>query len=498
MSLSVRFNGIELNQYIKVTQGFTPYVGANWAPEINNGAGITRGSVFQYTTHKEKIIPMPFQMRYDLEDKYEELERILNVDEPKPLIFGNMPNKVFYAIPSGTLDFEENVFLGNGQINWVVPDGVAHSTNIIQVTAAVKNGTLTAHVDNDGNADVYPIYRIKHVTENGYLGIVHPGGAFEMGNREEADKEAYQRSEDLLNKGDLSGFVPFTGTNPENSSIQLNGTLEAYGNGYLRIASAGSGSSWHGGCRKFTLPPDSNGQVGAVNFYSWFMLEFATVNFPGQTGMVQVLLTDASNELIAGFGIVKNDTVSNKANVCAWLGAVDPTWVGGVSPTEVKRWDLTPTIYDNHNPYNGRGYTDILKVGGKIRFYYWGKYYEFNASHLASKKVSNILVVIGQYGNRSLSASDFIGRIGVGNIWCRKDNVSKIRDIPNRYRAGSEIVIDTEHDTITVDGLPRNNELVDGSNFSALPVGETDIEFYPSSWCQTRPTVTVEYRKRWL
>ena len=67
-----------------------------------------------------------------------------------------------------------------------------------------KKWNPTAHVDNDVSAEVYPIYRIKHVTENGYLGIVHPGGALEVGNREEADKEEYQRSEVLLNKGDLT------------------------------------------------------------------------------------------------------------------------------------------------------------------------------------------------------------------------------------------------------------------------------------------------------
>lgn len=385
-----------------------------------------------------------------------------------------------------------------GHMEFYCPNPYLISDVLDSEASTVKNGILTTHVDNDGNAEVYPIYRIKHVTENGYLGIVHPGGALEVGNREEVDKEVYQRSEVLLNKGDLSGFMPYTGVNPENSDILLNGSLEVYDNGYLRIASGGSGSSWHGGCRKFNLPPDSNGQVGAENFYIWFMLEFATVNFPGQTGMVQVLLTDASNNLIAGFGIVKNDTVSNKANVCAWLGAVDPTWHEGVSPTEIKRWDLIATEWDHHNPYNGRGGTDILKVGGKIEFYYWGKYYSFNAPHLANMKVANVLVVIGQHGNRSLTPSSFLGRIGVGDIWCRKDNVSKIRDVPNRYRAGSEIVIDTERDSITVDGLPRNNELVDGSNFAALPVGETDIEFYTSSWCQTQPTVKVEYRKRWL
>lgn len=496
--LKATFGGIELP--IKITglnRNITPAMNNNTLT-VGNGNGVT----LLDSSYEGKTIKIEYAIENNLAKDLSAFRRnmagIIGGDKLQRLIFSDEPNLYYDAIISGEQTLDEDFAKSNGVLTFLVPDGAAHSTNIMQVTATVKNGTLTAHVDNDGNADVYPIYRIKHVTENGYLGIVHPGGALEVGNREEADKEAYQRSEVLLNKGNLSGFVPFAGTNPENSSIQLNGTLEAYSNGYLRIATAGSGSSWHGGCRKFTLPPDSNGQVGAENFYIWFMLEFATVNFPGQTGMVQVLLTDASNDLIAGFGITKDSTASNEAHAIAWLGAVDPTWHGGVSPTEAKRWTFHATEWDHHNVYNGRGATDIFKVGGKITFYYWNKYYEINAPHLADKKVANILVVIGQHGARSLTSSSFVGRIGVGDIWCRKDNVSKIRDVPNRYRAGSEIVIDTEHDTITVDGLPRNNELVDGSNFAALPVGETDIEFYPSSWCQTKPNVTVEYRKRWL
>ena len=484
MSLSVKFNDIELNQYIDVTQGFTPFVGANWNPEINTSADNVLGAVFQYTAYKEKTIHMPFRVKYNIEEKYDALQKILNVDEPKPLIFSNMPNKVFYAIPSGALDFEEIVFLGKGEINWIIPDGVAHSVDIVQVKAAAENGILTAHVDNDSSAAVYPIYRIKHVTENGYLGIVHPGGAFEMGNREEADTETYQQSE-VLTKG-MSDYVAYTGTNPKNPAILNNGTLNLASDGYLRLSSQGSGTHWHGGSRKWDLPADSNGEVGAKNFYLWFRLQFMT-GLIAQTGLIQVMLTDASNNLIAAFEVHKDDMVGNKAYAQAW--------VGGNSIREAFRWDFTPTIYEKDNSFiYSKGYEDILKIGSKIRFFYYGKYYEINVPELANVKVASVQVFIGQYA----SWGKLVTVMGVGELRGRKDYVNKLRDIPNRYAAGSEIVIDTESDSITVDGLPANDELVDGSEFSVFPVGETDIEFYTSSWCKSLPMVSVEYRKRWL
>ena len=487
MSLSVKFNGIELNQYIDVTQGFTPFVGANWNPEINTSADNVLGAVFQYTAYKEKTIHMPFRVKYNIEEKYDALQKILNVDEPKPLIFSNMPNKVFYAIPSGALDFEEIVFLGKGEINWIIPDGVAHSVDIVQVKAAAENGILTAHVDNDSSAAVYPVYRIKHVTENGYLGIVHPGGTFEMGNRDEADTEPYQQSE-VLTKG-MSDYVAYTGTNPKNPAILNNGTLNLASDGYLRLSSQGSGTHWHGGSRKWNLPADSNGEVGAKNFYLWFRLQFMT-GLIAQTGLIQVMLTDASNNLIAAFEVHKDDMVGNKAYAQAW--------VGGNSIREAFRWDFTPTIYEKQNGFiYAKGYEDILKIGSKIRFFYYGKYYEISVPELANVKVASVQVFIGQYAARNTS-KQLVTVMGVGELRGRKDYVNKLKDIPNRYAAGSEIVVDTESDSILVSGLPANDEKVDGAEFPSLPVGKTDIEFYTSSWCESPPEVTVEYRKRWL
>ena len=353
--------------------------------------------------------------------------------------------------------------------------------------ATVKNGTLTAHVDNEGSAEVYPIYRIKHATENGYLGIVHPGGAFEMGNREEADKVAYQQSE-VLTKG-MSDYLAYTGTNPKNSAILNNGSLRLMSDGYYRLESIGSGTHWHGGSRRWVLPADSNGEVGAKNFYLWFRVQFMT-GLMAQTGLIQVMLADANNNLIAAFELHKDDMVGNTAYAQAW--------VGGNSLREVFKFNFTPTISTNDNWFaQNKGNEDIVKTGRKIRFFYWGRYYEADVPELENVKVASVHIFIGQYAARN-ATNQIVSAMGVCDIRGRKDYVNKIKDVPNRYAAGSEIVVDTSSNSIMVNGLPANDELVDGSEFATLPIGETDIEFYPSSWCQTKPTVTVEYRKRWI
>lgn len=422
--------------------------------------------------------------------RYRQLKGFCQGDN-RELRFADEPNAHYVGTLVTVDEPESGQLYVVGEMSFYCADPCLISDVLDSKTAATEDGIIIAHINNEGSAAAYPIYRITHAAENGYLGIVHSGGVLEIGNREETDQISYAQSETL--SGSFADFSPFTGTNPQNEKILHNGTLNLtnYKGIYiLRAGTVGSGSFWHGGCRKWDLPADSNGEVGAVNFYTWFSVEFITGKM-GQTGLIQIMLVDANNKLIAGFGVQKSDKVGNMAYV--------QTYVGGNNPREVHRWYFEPTMWAKDNPFsNGTGSEDILKVGGKLRFYYWGKYYTVSVPELANTKVASVQVFIGQHGSRALNATQFITVCGIGKFRGRKDNVTKWKDVPNRYAAGSEIVVDTESDSITVNGLAANDEKVDGSEFPMLPVGETDIEFYTSSWCETAPEVTVEYRKRWL
>lgn len=399
--------------------------------------------------------------------------------ENRKLRFADEPNAHY----TGTLSSVDAPEAGSlrvvAEMSFYCADPYLESDVTTTVTASVVDGKLTAHVVNDGSGEVYPTYRITHGAENGYLGIVHPGGAFEMGNREEADKTPYTKSERLLTG--FAGFSSYTGANPQDNRITLNGSLTLDADGWLSVNNKGSGSQWHGGCYRATLPADSNGDVGAKNFYCWWESKFEA-GLMGQTGLQQVLLTDENNALIAGFGMYKTDTVGNAAHVIKWIP-------GG----ELEDIQLTPSCY-TENPFHDRGYEDLLKEGSKIRFYYYGGYQTIDLPALKDKKVTYIYVVIGDWK----ASTRYISINKTGRFFANKNNVAAYKDIPNRYGVGSEVVINVATDSIMVNGLPRNDELVTGSVFSPLPPGETDVEFYPSSWCSANPTVAVEFKKRWF
>lgn len=418
--------------------------------------------------------------------------------ENREIRFADEPNAHYVGTLQAIEEPDPGILNIIGEMQFYCADPYLISDVITVVPAVEKDGKLVAHVNNDGSGEVYPTYRIKHTDENGYLGIVHASGTFEMGNIEEADGETYQGSEILFDTsgGDYSGWEPYTGQHPQNSRIDCNGTLkvavnhpayESYNAFWLdNPGTEISGRDAYGGCRRIVLPADSNGDVGAQNFYLWFQQQFIT-GAMGQTGHNQITLADEDNKLICAFATSKVDMAGNTAYARFYIGD------GNGGSQVYKTFFFEPGDWDS-NIYHSRGYEDMRKLGGKIQWFYGGSYFEIEVPALAAKKVKYVYVFIGQHN----TGRSRVTVMNVGKISGTKLNVDKWSNLPNRYPAGSEVVVNCETDDILVNGLPRNDEMIDGSAFYVLPAGETDIEFHTSSWCKKSPEVTIEFRKRWL
>lgn len=126
MTLSVIFDGHELNEYLSVTSDFERGIGTIRSNDLLQ-VGNSNGKKYKGYRLEENSFPMPFVLRYKLKEKRRELAEILNVDEPKKLVFGDEPDKYYLAIPEGKVGLSEKNFLGKGEINWVIPDGVAYA-----------------------------------------------------------------------------------------------------------------------------------------------------------------------------------------------------------------------------------------------------------------------------------------------------------------------------------------------------------------------------------
>ncbi|WP_281738477.1 distal tail protein Dit, partial [Enterococcus dispar] len=202
MKLSVKFNGHELNEYIEVTK-LTRSIGPNRTNSLQK-LGMTHGEHYLGYSKGAAIHEMKFAIISDLPEKKRELAGILDVNEPSELIFGDEPDKYMLAIPDSDVDFDDEKFYGNGTINWVVPEGYAHSVSESVYTATPNaDGILTMQITNNGTETAEMSFEATMTSDNGFLGAVGPLGAMEFGSIEEVDGHSYQKT-DVVAKNTLT------------------------------------------------------------------------------------------------------------------------------------------------------------------------------------------------------------------------------------------------------------------------------------------------------
>lgn len=496
MSLSVTYDGQSLNDFLGVGQNYNAFDSAEWSNELRN-IGNSNGTTYLYRSYGAKTITMPFYIKGSVKTKYDMLMTVLNVSEPKRLTFGNLANRYFLALPDGKVEFEmlgENA--GRGTITWLIPDGVSHSTDTKIVTASVVDGILTANVNNNGSDEVFPTYRFSYPAENGYQAIVHASGILELGNVEDVDKE-FVKSQKMVDTTTFTELTRYTGLSPYSpSEFDLSGTLAVQTAGGadtrgLRLANRGTGAKvYAGGAMRYTVPADVSGDVGAKNFWSYMQLLF-WVGRVGQTGVTQIIYTDADDKIIAMYTIGKWTTSGSGARCKAQYMGADGNLV--------TRFDeeFQANNIDTQNPFSIRqGSFDFAKQGDNLRFYFFGRYSDVYAPHLADVKCHKVYIVEADVFGRK--GNDYITHNALKRFIFQKNNVDSWDDIPNRYAAGSELVVDTESGNIYFNGQPANDERVEGTYFYPLKPGTNKIEFYQSSWVTNPPNVTIEYKERYL
>ena len=347
---------------------------------------------------------------------------------------------------------------------------------------------------NNGTVEAFPIIRVKHNAENGYIGLVNNNTAFEMGNREEADTETVKRSEVLLDfRGDkiAQGLTQAVkNSSVTNGSENLIGTSELITTGSkkrvkLREQFSGTYNKSYSTGLSWEIPADSTGQKGSLNDYIFCKLVYQLESI-AQCGFIKVAVSDTAGQFLYGVETYKR---YNGLDCGFNIFATDNN--NGYNFLKTLDFDSSNT---NKNPFTlSRGQFEIKRNDEKIQVYYNGSYYNFVVPEIRGKKSAKIHVTIGAFHGKPI-----IPHLYLDELMYRKDFVQVSRDIPNRYAMGSTAIINSEDDTVYIDGIAKAGEVVDGSQWLSIPPGESKIEMYFSSFIKKKPTVTIEFEERWL
>ena len=495
--IDVTFNGVKLSKYIRVTDVISP-IGNNRELTLSENLSIGATVTEMRRGVKEHIIKFDIEAK-DAKER-EELKHILagifDVEKPVKITYSNEPYKYYLGIPSGevTLDRVTRWF-NRSEIKIIIPDGVAHSSVYRSFnTTATSNGKTTIALTNNGTVEAFPIIRIKHNAENGYIGLVNQTGAFELGNTEEADTEVVKQSELLFDYRD-SKITDGLTASAKNVAIlndagqNLVGTVASVdwaGRKHLFLQNAGGTTGNNAGSLTWDIPPDSVGGVGSLNDYIWWRQVF-WLGATNQYGFIKLTVSDTNGKFLYGVETFKRaQGLGCEYNFMASDGS------GGFKM--IKRWTFNGTHEDSQNPFNEpRGWSDIKRNDDKVTVFWWGSYNTFVIPEIKGRKSAKIHVAFGAIGNKPL-----VSRMYLDDILYRKDFVAVTKDIPNRFSAGSEVEVNFEDDKVWIDGKENLGAVVDGSDLLTVPTGKSELELYFSSWTNSTPEVTVEFEERWL
>lgn len=480
MSLSVRFDGKELSNYITVLEGFSTHGGAEWDPEISESK--LNGSRFLRTRYNYKKIEMPFAVKGDLGEKYNALSLCLRTDEPKELIFGHEPEKIYYAIPTGDLDFSEiRKKSGYGKITWIIPDGLAHASIKKEFQAAPnEKGILELTIVNDGTESVPIDYEIVHNHENGYVGIVSADGAIQYGSTSETDTVMSKTLIDFPT-GDKIQYTPggkFSAPYILNGAFRV---LSMNGRRYLQLdpTSMAGGNYWYGAGGYIPLPDYPLSGQKQIKHFKAAMGVWLERSGAGQTGAIDLCLTSGT-EVVASIQLWYG--VWNNPNLEFFIGN--------------KRYDSVGVTPEAAAPFKVPGCEmSISKRGGLFSFKIAGISRSWRIDELKDKTIDGINFSCTQDAGRTY---DNMVWAGIDRITFRADTGGETIDIPNRYEKGSVLTVDGNKRKVYLNGAVALEDEMTGSTYFDAHPGETKVQFFHSNFSAPAPTCKARIREAWL
>lgn len=496
---TVIYNNHDLSEVIKINEVIRPV--GNERDVTTNDAPFLGVNVQEVRTGPKKIkVKFTVQKKTarDTELAKHTLATILNTDKPVRIDISDEPDKYYMGLVIGSVDVDNVArWLQKGEFEILVPDGVAHGTTYRRFDNGQEQlDKVVFNLVNDGNVPAFPVVTVKNNAENGYIGLVNTSGAFEVGDREEADTGIVKRSEVLIDfRGDRisDGFAKATKNKAvtNDNSENVVGTAELttlWDKKHIRLRDQATSGKYgnYATSLSWDIPTDSSGAVGSLDDYIIGRQIFVS-NAANQYGFIKITVSDTNGQFLYGIETFKR----TKGQDCEFnVFGSD----GKNSYYFLKCLNFTGISDSKLNPFtSSRGQFEIKRNDDRVHVYYQGSVYSFIIPEIKSRKSAKIHVMLGAYHDKPM-----VTHMYIDELLYRKDFVPAIGDVPNRYPIGSNVVLNSENDTVTVDGLEKIVDVVDGSSFLTIPPGNSQLEVYCSSWVKTKPTVKVEFKERYL
>lgn len=470
------FNGIEKDYLIPSTGRRRPA----WAPvtrQFVSAPGMT-GAHLSYTETQIREITVPITIEAknikDLQKVKEDLAEWLIHDEPKELVFKDEPDRIYYAIVDGSLDLDEIVRYGRGEITFICPDPYKYGP---EKTREFQDSGI---VENKGTAEADPIFELE-VLQLTTFAMVSNGEEYNMiGRPVDVDDVAYSRLETILNDNcsSLVGWSHLPGGTQLDTGI-VGGEMIVQGGYAFTAGSYGTNpNGWVGpAIRKSLSEPVQDFRAE---------IRIGAFNTSGDVGSLELHLLDENDNVIAILAMRDSTARTAENRAVIQLGEAGSRrkivdYNGGYRAT----WnDFSGIIRLEREGSEFRAYVAMLDGDRHIRRYTAPVYYDTLGQYQG--KVAQVLV----YDAKAKDYSTYTKLMN--NIYIGKINQDV--GIPYIADAGDIITFDHQENVILINGEPRKDLKDFGGNYFKLAKGENTLVVMPENSFNTKLRFRERYR----
>lgn len=482
--LGMTFRGIR-KDYATVLRGRKRPTWAAVERNIMEVSGFAGGHLSETKT-KPRIITVPILIKghnfSNLQKLKEDLASWLITDKPEPLIFDDEIDRVYYAIVDGSLDLDEIVRWGKGEITFLCPNpykyGIEETTQLINDP---NSDDANPTVINVGTVPTQPIFRAQILKDTTYLAIMNQDEYIAVGQPADPESVVVERHTKLIN--DAMGSTTGWGQTDTITDGYVRGEIEADGIRFFprNFGTAVAPLRWQGPALKKSIPggPVKNFQMNAL---------IRNENIGYETGMVEVYLLNAANEQIARIHIA--DSWEGIANINGRVQLGTPgkdarfVWITN-APNKNPDWanfEGIMTLQREDNVW--RLYFAISKDGKRIHEI--TKIYT-DRDGIATDDIAQVQIAFRKWPNTVHT------RMSIYHLNFWEINDVDEPQIPIIAQAGDEVIIDHIKQNITINGesLMEYKDLA--SSFFSIPPGESQLLSYPPDVAKVDITKDVTY-----
>lgn len=294
MVLSLSFNNVK-KSYFNIERGKRRSI---FAPIVRKLVSIPHkpGAMLSSTDTDVRYIQQPFFIegidKFNLRKLEEDLSAWLITDEPKPLVFDDEPDRIYYAVVDGRIETDDVAAnMGRGTITFLCLDPYKYGVQNESSVTAVSNPFV---IRNEGTVQTHPTFEITLKAATTYLDIIGDTDYMRIGDPLLVEQTAFQKYEKLLNAdgSNLTGWAT-AGFTPDGGAKA--GTMST-SNGDFVASDFGTGAAWHG--------PAMSRSAGATMTNYIVHAYFDVRSTSGQRPRSEVYLLDDLNAIIGKISVV--------------------------------------------------------------------------------------------------------------------------------------------------------------------------------------------------